>query len=485
MAIVIMPFVIQAVLPVITTIFSILLPVLATLINFTLTRIPKIPSYIRLIKILYSDMDSSAKERKIITGGLLVIGSILTFMAYSLVPWTGVPLIGAITSPIAGAIAIVVALVVLDTIFYMNQGYYLQKLKKEGFAGLNEIEADIKNLKQILGNSWNKVVTTINTATEKIYDDGSNRGIDFSDKPFREYLDNQIEGLNIYVRKTSLTEYQNLNADLLKQNNSDSWIKDTLAFSTGASVGTLAGVGTSAVASSLLVPASIWTTVQGFFGISTGVVVSASTYSLMTLAAPVGLGVLATVGIYSGLMNWSNKEQAAKMSKFLSQIIIAALPMAWIDGVLAEQEQDTVERLMTTSGIRKEERDLVWKAIKKRQSFDEIIQTRILFDDEHREKTCSQSDNERLKHRLILCTAWEIAIADGRIEQSELQLHNRMADKLGISRKEVQEIRRLINLKYDKELLVVVKALEPRGLNTKLLKSVREQYLLQPAIDNL
>jgi uncharacterized tellurite resistance protein B-like protein len=430
-------------------------------------------------------MDSSAKERKILTGGLLVIGSILTFMAYSLVPWTGVPLIGAITSPIAGAIAIVVALVVLDTIFAMNQGYYKKKLEREGFAGLDGIETDINSLKEIFGKSWNKVADTISNATQKIYEEGMKCGIDFRNKSFEKHLDYEFEGLNIYVSKTSITEYQSLKTNLLKQMNSDSWIKDTLAFSTGASIGTLAGVGTSAVASSLLVPASILTTVQGFFGISTGIVVSASTYSLMTLAAPVGLGVLATVGIYSGLNNWSNKEQAAKMSKFLSEIIIAALPMAWIDGVLADQEQDTVEKLMTTSGIRKEERDLVWKAIKERKTFDEIIQTSILFDDQHRENTCTQSDQERLKHRLILFKAWEIAIADGRIEWSELQLHNRMADKLGISREEVKEIRRLINLKHDRELCVVVEVLEPNAVKTKLLKSVREQYLLQPAIDNL
>ena len=113
------------------------------------------------------------------------------------------------------------------------------------------------------------------------------------------------------------------------------------------------------------------------------------------------------------------------------------------------------------------------------------MQTSILFDDEHREKSCSQSDNERLKHRLLLCAAWEIAIADGKIEGSELQLHNRMADKLGISRDEVKEIRRVLNLKHERELLQVAEKLKPNGSKTKILKSVREQYYLQPAADNL
>jgi uncharacterized tellurite resistance protein B-like protein len=481
----ILPFVIQAVLPVLTSIFALLLPVLAALINFTLTRIPKIPSYIRLIKILYSDINPSAKERKIINAALLAIGSILTFMAYSLIPWTGVPLIGAVTSPIAAAIAIVVALVVLDTIFAMNKGYYLKHLKEENFAGLNEIEADIQNLKKIFGNSWHKVVTTINDSSQKIYEDGSKRGINFSDKSFQSYLDHELDGLNVYIGRSSIQEYQNLNTDLLKQNNSDGWLKDTLSFGTGASLGTLASVGTSAVASSVFVPASIWTTVQGFFGISTGIVVSASTYSLLTLAAPVGLGVLATVGIYSSLTNWSNKEEAAKTSKFLSEIIIAALPMVWIDGELAEQEKDTVDRLITTSGIRKEEQSLVWKAIKERKTFDQIIETSILFDNDRREKICSQSNNERLKHRLMLCAAWEIAIADGKIQESELQLHNRMANKLAISLDEVKEIRRVLNLKHEGELWEVIEVLKPNGSKTKILRDVRKQYRGLPPADNV
>ena len=482
---IILPFVLQAVVPVLASIFALLVPVLAAVINFSFTRIPKIPSYIRLIKILYSDIDSSAKERKIITGGLLIIGSILTFMAYSLIPWTGVPLIGAITSPIAGAIALVVALAMLDTIFTMNKGYYLQQLRKEGFAGLDDLEADIKNLKDIFGKSWQKVAATINESTQKIYEEGSKKGVNFQDKSFHNYLNHELEGLNVYVGQASVAEYQGLSPSLLNQTKDTDWTKDALSFGTGATVGTLAGVGTSTVASSVFVQASLWTSVQGFFGVSTGVVVSASTYSLLTLAAPVGLGVLATVGIYSGLKDWKYKDEAANMSKFLSEIIIAALPMAWIDGELADQEQDTVERLMTTSGIRKEERSLIGKAIKERQTFDEVMRTSILFDDEHRKKTCSQSDKERLKHRLLLCAAWEIAIADGKVERSELRLHNRMADKLGISREEVKEIRRVLNLKHERELWQVGEELKPSGLKTKILKSVREQYYLQPAADNL
>ncbi|QEI40271.1 hypothetical protein BMF77_00835 [Dolichospermum sp. UHCC 0315A] len=58
----ILPFILQTVLPVLSTIFALLVPVLSAVLSFTITRIPKILSYIRLILILYSDIDSSARE---------------------------------------------------------------------------------------------------------------------------------------------------------------------------------------------------------------------------------------------------------------------------------------------------------------------------------------------------------------------------------------------------------------------------------------
>ncbi len=60
-----------------------------------------------------------------------------------------------------------------------------------------------------------------------------------------------------------------------------------------------------------------------------------------------------------------------------------------------------------------------------------------------------------------------------------------MRGVLGIPREEVKEIRRVLNLKHERELLQVGEELKPNGSKTKILKSVREQYYLQPAADNL
>jgi hypothetical protein len=77
----------------------------------------------------------------------------------------------------------------------------------------------------------------------------------------------------------------------------------------------------------------------------------------------------------------------------------------------------------------------------------------ILFDDKYRNLNCSQSDMERIKHRLILCTAWEIAVADHVIHPSEIKLHNKMAQTFGMAEEEASEIRRLISLNHYGKLI--------------------------------
>jgi hypothetical protein len=221
------PFIIQSVLPLLSAIFALLVPVLSQAIKFALIRIPKIPSYLALLKVIYSDMDSSVKDRQIITTGVLLIGSITTFMAYSLIPFTGVPLIGAVTSSIAAVIAIVVALVVLDIVFAMNQGYYRKQLEKQGFTGLDDIDADIKSLQNIFGkSSWQKVKSIIDNASHKFCEEGSRYGIDMEAKSYKKYIDDRLDILNIYIGKNSVTKYQDVNTSLLMQNDYQDWTKD-------------------------------------------------------------------------------------------------------------------------------------------------------------------------------------------------------------------------------------------------------------------
>ncbi|MEC4804831.1 MAG: TerB family tellurite resistance protein [Jaaginema sp. PMC 1079.18] len=456
----ILPFVLQFVIPAITAIFSIIIAVLPVLLVFTVKRAVKIPRYIHLIQTLYSDMSPGSKERKIVTVGLLIIGGIVTFMAYSAIPFTSLPLIGSITTPVAASLAIVVALVMLDFIFSVNEGYYRDRCSQNT---AREIEHDINELKQIFGSSWKELVKVVKNSTNTIYEEGKKYGINFDGSYFTKYLDYQIRGVELYVRDTQNIDINDANWTEFKHNQEQEWMKDAYHLGAGASVGSLAGVGASSLVSSFLVPASFWTTLQGVFGVSTGVVVSASAYSLLTVAAPVGLGVIATLGIYSGLNTKSHKDKAEQNSKFISEIIMAALPMAWIDNEFSEQELDIIERLMTTSGIRQQEREKIYKEIKERKTFDDVMKTDILFDTKYQELYCRQSEKERIKHRLMLCVAWQIALADEKIHDAELHLHNRMAKKLGVSSSEVQEIRRTMSFQHHQELWESRNRLNPSG----------------------
>ena len=52
-----------------------------------------------------------------------------------------------------------------------------------------------------------------------------------------------------------------------------------------------------------------------------------------------------------------------------------------------------------------------------------------------------------LKRKLILAITWEIAKADGKVDENEIALHNRMAKILQVPQETVTEVRRLITPK--------------------------------------
>lgn len=442
-------FLVNSVIPVLGTVFSLILPIAATVSGFALSKIPKIPSYITLLKIIYKDSNQDSQLRRYVTTSLLMLGSIVSFMAYSLVPGTAIPLINTVTVPVASMLSIVVALTSLDLIFNLNEGYYLKKIQSGvNYAGVDDLLNDINDLHKILGNSWNTVQNTIKDFSEKLQQERKNNPQNFSN--FEETVNYQVQGLTLFLEKQSLPDKKQVDPNKLRHivtDSFDSWIKDIANISAGLGIGSLAGVGAASAASSVFVHASIWTGIHSFFGLSTGgIVVSATTYGLLTVAAPIGIGALATVGILSGLTSLKNQEESAKMSNFLGDILICSLPMAWADGHLDEQEKDTLQRLIVCSGMQDKDKNRVLESMKKRATFDEVLETTLLFDETHRKKYCKQSPKEQLKHRLLLKTAWELAIADGVVVPEEVKLHDRMAHVLGIPNEEAEELRRILNL---------------------------------------
>jgi len=470
-----LPLIINLAVPILGTIFSIIIPIAATILGFTLSRIPKIPSYIKFLTILWKDSSPDALGRRYLNACLLLLGSILSFMAYSLVPGTAIPLINTVTVPVASMLSIVVALTSLDLIFNLNEGYYRKQLQAQAnYAEVEDLFNDINDLHKILGNSWNKVQNSIKDFSEKLQQERKNNPQNFSN--FEEAVNYQVQGLTLFLDKQSLPEEEQVDPNKLRQivtDSFDSWIKDIANVSAGLGIGSLAGVGAASAASSVFVQAGIWTGIQSFFGLSTGgIVVSATTYGLLTVAAPIGIGALATVGILSGLATLKNKEESAKMSAFLGDILICSLPMAWADGHLDKQEKDTLQRLIVCSGMQDKDKNRVLESMEKRATFDEVFKTTLLFDEAHRQKSCKQSPKEQLKHRLLLKTAWELAISDGVIAPEEVQLHNDMTNILGIPLEDAEELRRIMNLSSGVVLYEMVDSFPYRKR-----RDIRNRYL--------
>lgn len=472
--------IIQFVVPVLSTLFALLVPALVAIAQFAFVRLPKIPAYFRLLLILYSDSDPASQERKILNGGFLMLATILTFMSYSLIPWTGMPLIGATMGTIALVFAVVIALTLMDIIFEFNKEYFLKKTQ-----GKDEyIRKDIEDMKQVLDKftSWNKIREFIRQSSEKINTKGNQNGINFDSEFFRKYIGNSLEALELYIVPRAGEYKDQKSLQLVGINDESKWLKNLIEGGSSAILGTTSGVSASFLTSAIFVKASIWTSIQTFFGISSGVAVSATVYSLLTVALPVGLGCLACLGAYSFISEKNNEENATKMSKFLTDIMRASLPMAWIDGEFSEHEKIMIFRFMFQSGIKRDERNLLKQEMSERSDFDEIMksdtQSDMLFDDAYRNLNCSQSDAERIKHRLILCTAWEIAVADHVIHPSEVELHNKMARTFGISDDHASEIRRVISLNHYGKL-IWMKTVD----NLVEQFTFREQYRLNPSME--
>ncbi|MDJ0735391.1 MAG: TerB family tellurite resistance protein [Nostocaceae cyanobacterium] len=55
-----------------------------------------------------------------------------------------------------------------------------------------------------------------------------------------------------------------------------------------------------------------------------------------------------------------------------------------------------------------------------------------------------KQDKSEIKRRLIIAITWEIAKADGNIDDKEIALHDRMAKILQVPQECVNEIRRII-----------------------------------------
>ncbi|MGL5078479.1 MAG: TerB family tellurite resistance protein, partial [Waterburya sp.] len=122
--------------------------------------------------------------------------------------------------------------------------------------------------------------------------------------------------------------------------------------------------------------------------------------------------------------------------QFLADIIIASLPMLKADGIVDENEKLAIKQLLANPQINQKDRERVEVAINSNDSFDDLINKNLLYD--------KKQEKVALKRKLLLSITWEIAKADGKIDEREIELHDRMAKILQIDQEAVLEIRRII-----------------------------------------
>lgn len=410
---------------------SVIVPVAGKLITFTMTKITKIPLYIQLLWKIYKDEKIESEARKYLTTALLIIGNILAFLVSSYIPLTGVPIIGGFTTPIAGAIALVVSLVTLDIVLELHRDYLTQQYQEE----FSEIYADRNELVQNLGPAWEKMVKE----TQKILEQ-----VKSTLDPQNDYdstIVALINALLAYLKTPSGHESLSpgeIQLQIVKEG-LPPVAKIGGSIAEGATVGVVAGAGVHGAATSVFVQAGFLTSIKAVIGLGGGIAVSASAYSLLTLAAPLTIAAITGVGVSQGALFLRNQNEKRNLSKFLGDVLIAALPMAWVDGELSEEEKNTLETLCLNGSINDKDTKRVREAINTTQNFDEILSQGLLKEE--------KPEKAKIKHRLLLTTAWELAKADGRITTEEVDLHNRIAKLTNILPEEVEEIRRLVFLK--------------------------------------
>lgn len=430
----------------ITSLFSAIMPILmaslVSLLGFAIPRAAQLPKYIRLLFLLYQDSKPDSQTRKYTTGALLILGSLLTFMAHSFIPFTGIPVIGAVTTPIAVLVASVILLATLDLVTKLNEPYLadLQTIYTDDFRDMQD---DLLTLKVMPGLSWNEITKKL----QKIFDDLERRMAELGkeiSKEINKYFSNQLDDLLLYLdqKKSSRIILTKSDIEIITES-LEPWKKVSSSLFLGAGAGTGAGMAASSIAASTLAPATWWTPFVpgGIQAMLVGgrTVVSGATFGICTVAAPIALGVTIGAGLFSATMFTLGKIEENKLSEFLADIVIASLPMVRADGNFSEEEKLSIQQLIANPKICDKDKNRINTALNSNASFDEIITQNILHDE--------KEEKSLIRRRLILTFAWEIAKADGKIDDQEMLLHNRMAKILQVSQETVEEIRHLITPK--------------------------------------
>jgi uncharacterized tellurite resistance protein B-like protein len=300
-------------------------------------------------------------------------------------------------------------------------------------AELEKFKEDYLTVRNTLGPKWKKFAEKGKKLIAKHSKDIEKLGRDMDVNLTElcnmivEYIEPSLHELNLYLdpeTKLKLTEEE---IDTI-QEKMIGWKK--VSFSSALSVGV--GAGGAAAAKSLLVPATFWNSFTSFFGFGSGYLVSASTFTAATVYAPIALGGLAFFLGIKGL----KKIENIKLSHFLSDVIIASMPMIYADGEVHEKEVTAINFLMNNPAIYEKDRKRMIDAMNNPLDLDFVILNQIMYE--------PNGEKSKIKARLLLSMAWHLSKADGKIHEKEIEMHNKMARIFQVEEPYCQEVRALL-----------------------------------------
>ncbi|MGI0480175.1 TerB family tellurite resistance protein [Geminocystis sp. CENA526] len=407
----------------------------AVLWKFVQSRITKIPRYIRLLLYIYTSEKPESKVHQQITITLLILSTILSSIAGNFLI-IGIPIIREITVAVSLLVTLSIILATMEIIIRQCGDDYFKSVKD-----IN-IKEDIQEIEKLLGAAWNKLIEQLETLYTILLPTIEKEFKSISEE-IESYFKPNLQDLYIYINTTQGTEIVFSKSSLKKIGNSlEAWQKSLRSVLQGSVAGSAVGLGVSSVASSIFVPSTIWTSLASILGIHTGVAVSASAFTMLTVGLPVTLAVTTAGGaMYWSFKNMSNNEKNRE-SQFFANSIIATIPMGYADGYFCEKEKDVIDQLTNNNRIIQEDHDRIYKAIEtnKYKSFNQVCKDNLFL------KT--GDSNAEIQHTLLLYQAWELAKVDGIIHPKEIELFERMAGILKIKPEVARNIQGMLTPEF-------------------------------------
>lgn len=422
------PIILSLVLNSITLIIS----VMRALLPVCVTRAKNIPSHIEAIMEIFRQPNIDANSKKILAVVLIALTGIIPFIAFSLIPFTGVPVIGLLTFPIACMLSFLLVCFSYEVVIIpilKSQRVNLENLKID----FDKIKEDYLSVRHSMGPKWEKFVEK----TRKIIKEHANeiekigKDLDIKVERLCEHIEESIE-----PSLKELTIFLNSNEKVILAEEELKIIEDRMAawqkVGVSGALSVAVGAGGAATAKSLLIPATLWNSVLSSIGLGSGTLVSATTFTVASIYAPIALGGLA---FYAGIKGLKKIEQA-RLSDFLADVIIASMPMIYADGLIQEEEIDTIQHLISNPSLREKDRKRVLQALENPINIDDIVNGHIMYE--------KNGEKSKIKARLLLSIAWEIAKADNKINEKEKEMHDKMARIFQVEDIYCQEVRSLL-----------------------------------------